>query len=102
MPIEQRVDAVVVDWCGQAGPYPSGQNLQELWVSTLSKHDYDFQPTGVQRLIVKLVDEFRTGDPKLKIELVPTDFEPSGAVKTMQDLRKAVGASFLLNLAGGS
>ena len=100
MSVEERVDAVVVKWCGQAGPYPSSRNLKQLWESTLSKHDYDFQPEGVKKLIVELINEFNTGDPRLDIELVPTNFEPKGTVKTIYNLAKWVAASFPKNASG--
>jgi hypothetical protein len=64
-----------------------------LWVSTLDKHDYDFQPEGVRRLIVALVNEFNTGDPRLDVKLAPTNFEPKGTVKTIYLLAKWVAAS---------
>src|SRR6202011_2102634 len=96
MAIRERINAVIVDWCGQGGA--QDQNLQQQWQATrndpVRPHaGMAFQPDGVQSLIDKVTAEFKKPEPAAearKIVLKTSDFEPNGGVKTIDDLVTAV------------
>jgi len=104
MAIRARVNQVIVSWCGQGAA--QDQNLQQLWTSTRNNpnrpHDgMNFQPDGVDDLIDQLTAEFKNGGIEARqIVLKESDFEPSGGVKTIDDLVNAVVFSPDLTTAG--
>lgn len=98
MPIRDRVNQVLADWCG-ADPDSIDQtmSLEEIWESTRdnpqSPHSaIPFQPDGVEDLLIRLRKEFTNpgADRKDTSGLTPGCFKPSGDIDTVDHLVTAV------------
>jgi len=96
MTIRERVNNVLADWCGVA-PEDQTISLEFLWISTRDNPQRphsrtDFQPDGVQDLLVKLKTEFEKPGTVRKntSRLTPGSFKPNGDIDSVNDLVRAV------------
>lgn len=94
MTVRERVNGVLADWCGQASfEIDPTVKLSDLWISTRNNanrphNGIDFQPDGVQDLLVKLTAEFKKpGSVRKRISvLTANSFKPSGDIDSVDNL----------------
>ena len=93
-----RGNLVLNRWCGAApAAIDQGMTLANLWDSTRKNPQHphqglDFQPEGVQDLLLKLNQEFEgTGDSRKKTSVLTlASFKPAGDIDKVKDLHSAV------------
>jgi hypothetical protein len=86
MSVEDRVVSVVAAWSRKPSP-GDDDVLEQLWAN--SGQAVPFQPDGQRRLIEALKQEFKK-PPTVDVQLVPSDLDPTGQIKTVDNLVKAV------------
>ena len=86
MGIVDRAINVIATWARKPSP-GDDDVLEQLWAD--SGQAVPFQPDGQRQLIDALKREF-TKLPKLDIQLIPSDLDPAGQIKTVNDLAVAV------------
>ena len=86
MSVEDRVVSVVAAWSRKPSP-ADDDVLEQLWAN--SGQAVPFQPDGERRLIDALKQEFRK-PPTVNVQLIASDLDPTGQIKTVDNLVKAV------------
>jgi hypothetical protein len=88
MSAHDRVVKIIASWARVSRAPNDTDQLQVLWAT--SGQAVPFQPDAATELIAALTSEFRK-PPMIDVRISPSDFPPSGEIKTVEDLAIAVG-----------
>lgn len=100
MSIQSRVVDAVEIWCGKR-PDELATVLKDLWDDTApgSSHSaLDFDPDGIEDLVLKLHSEF-ANPPKRRVTATAADFRGGAKIQTLQKLVDEA-VTFPLDAAG--
>src|ERR1035441_9874678 len=90
--LPDRVEDVVIAWSGITKPFSTQTPLARLWSKSGQAHTTPFQPQAVTKLKSMLQDQFQPSRPDARdlSGMLPTDFNPPGAIDTVSSLALTV------------
>lgn len=84
-PLPDRVEDVVIAWCGITG-FPTSIGLSVLWSNSVDASTVPF-PQAIMKLIPRVQSEFHAGQDARDLSgLNPGRFAPAGTIDTVDDL----------------